>query len=107
MVKPMSKRVVPLTALREGETATVVSIAGGSERGRRRWGLEKRLVDLGLTPGAKVTLVKSAPLHGPIEVIVRGSRLALGRGVAEKILVRIEGVSNDREENSHSFSWEC
>ncbi|MEM2027280.1 MAG: FeoA family protein [Candidatus Bathyarchaeia archaeon] len=88
----MGKVVVPLIALKNGETAIVVSVDGGLGAGRRRGGrgLERRLIDMGLTPGTKVTVVKSAPLHGPIEVIVRGSRLALGRGVAERILVEVE-----------------
>ncbi|MCX8170814.1 MAG: ferrous iron transport protein A [Candidatus Bathyarchaeota archaeon] len=92
MVYTVGRMMIPLTALRDGETATVVSIDGGPEMGRRqrRRGFEKRLIDMGLTPGIKVTVVKSAPLHGPIEVIVRGSRLALGRGVAERILVEVE-----------------
>lgn len=85
----MGKVTIPLTALREGETATVVSIDGGPGMRRGR-GFERRLLDMGITPGTKITVVKSAPLHGPIEVIVRGSRLALGRGVAEKILVEVD-----------------
>jgi len=78
---------VPLTVLRKGEVGTVVSISGGHGKGG---GFEKRLMDMGLTPGTRVTVVKSAPFHGPFEVIVRGSRLALGRGMAERILVEIE-----------------
>jgi DtxR family Mn-dependent transcriptional regulator len=82
---------IPLTTLRNGETGIVASIRAGRGRGwGRGWGFEKRLMDLGLTPGAKVTVVKSAPFHGPIEILVRGSRLALGRGMAEKIFVEIE-----------------
>jgi Fe2+ transport system protein FeoA len=45
---------------------------------------------MGLTPGTRVTVVKSAPFHGPIELQVRGSRLAIGRGMAKRILVRVE-----------------
>ncbi|MGQ9530667.1 MAG: FeoA family protein [Candidatus Bathycorpusculaceae bacterium] len=89
----LERRQVPLTALRDGETGTVTSIKAGYGRGRgrgRKWGFEKRLMDMGLTPGTKVTVVKSAPFHGPLEVLVRGSRLALGRGMAEKIFVEIE-----------------
>jgi len=86
----LEKREVPLTALRDGETGTVTSIKSGHGRGRRRgWGFEKRLMDMGLTPGTRVTVVKSAPFHGPFEVLVRGSRLALGRGMAERIFVEI------------------
>ncbi|MGB9741110.1 MAG: FeoA family protein [Candidatus Bathyarchaeia archaeon] len=90
----MGKRKVPLTALKNGDIATVISVAagfdGGRWRRRGRWGFEKRLMDMGLTPGTKVTVIKSAPFHGPIEILVRGSRLALGRGIAERILVEVE-----------------
>jgi DtxR family Mn-dependent transcriptional regulator len=90
----MEKREVPLTELKDGETGIVTSVKAGHGRGRRgghgRWGFEKRLMDMGLTPGTKVTVVKSAPFHGPLEILVRGSRLALGRGMAEKIFVETE-----------------
>jgi DtxR family Mn-dependent transcriptional regulator len=78
---------VPLTALKKGEVGTVTSISAGHGRG---WGFGKRLMDMGLTPGTRVTVVKSAPFHGPIEILVRGSRLALGRGIGERIFVEIE-----------------
>ena len=82
---------VPLTALRDGQTGTVTSIKTGHGRSRERgWGFEKRLTDMGLTPGTRVTVVKSAPFHGPLEILVRGSRLALGRGMAERIFVETE-----------------
>ena len=81
------KSKVPLTALKQGEAGTVESILGGHGKGG---GFEKRLMDMGLTPGTVVTVVKSAPFHGPLEVLVRGSRLALGRGMAERIVVEIE-----------------
>lgn len=79
---------LPLTVLKDGETGIVISINPGQGKGHRRgWGFEKRLMDMGLTPGAEVVVVKSAPFHGPLEVTVRGSRLALGRGMAERIFV--------------------
>ena len=79
---------IPLTALKDGETGILTSIEVSRGRGRGRgWGFEKRLMDMGLTPGIKVTVVKSAPFHGPLEILVRGSRLALGRGMAERIFV--------------------
>ncbi|MEM3507154.1 MAG: FeoA family protein [Candidatus Bathyarchaeia archaeon] len=88
----MEKKKVPLTALKDGETGTIISLIAGYGKGRMQcWGLEKRLNDMGLIPGTKVTVVKSAPFHGPLEILVRGSRLALGRGVAERILVEVEG----------------
>jgi Fe2+ transport system protein FeoA len=93
MGKYSVKQKVPLTALKDGEIGTIVSLIashgkGGSWQGG--WGFKKRLMDMGLTPGTKVIVVKSAPFHGPLEILVRGSRLALGRGIAERILVEVE-----------------
>jgi len=82
---------VPLTALKKGESGIVASIKSSLGRGRCwGWGFQKRLVDMGLTPGTKVTMIKSAPFNGPIEVLVRGYRLVLGRGMAERILVEVQ-----------------
>lgn len=87
---------LPLTELKNGEKGTVTSIKVSKGHGRRRrrsrsgWGLERRLMDMGLTPNTVVTVVKSAPFNGPLEIIVRGSRLALGRGIAERVLVEVE-----------------
>lgn len=86
---------IPLTHLRNGESGVVVSINETQNHSRHnprhhRWGFRKRLEDMGLTPGTKVTVVKSAPFHGPIEVRLRGSRLAIGRGMAQRIIVRVD-----------------
>jgi Fe2+ transport system protein FeoA len=82
---------IPLTALRNGAVGIVTSIKAGHGRSQGRgWGFEKRLMDMGLTAGTRVMVVKSAPFHGPLEILVRGSRLALGRGLAERIFVEIE-----------------
>jgi Fe2+ transport system protein FeoA len=56
-----------------------------------RCGFIQRLMDLGLTPGAKVAVIKSAPFNGPLEILVRGSRIALGRCVASRINVEVTG----------------
>lgn len=89
----MKEMELPLTHLKEGESGIIVSISTSTHYGHgrhgRTWGFQKRLEDMGLTPGAKVTVVRSAPFHGPIELHVRGSRLAIGRGMAERILVRV------------------
>ena len=82
---------LPLTALKGGQSGIITSIKSGSGWGRGGgWGFKKRLMDMGLTPGTKVTVVKSAPFRGPVEVHVRGSRLALGRGMAERIFVETD-----------------
>ena len=49
----------------------------------------QRLLDMGLTPGTRLSVVRVAPLNGPIEVAVRGSKLALGRDIASNVFVEI------------------
>lgn len=45
------------------------------------------LMQLGLVPGARVQVIRSAPLGDPLEVDVTGARLALRRSVAATVLV--------------------
>ncbi|MEW5949846.1 MAG: FeoA family protein [Thermodesulfobacteriota bacterium] len=49
------------------------------------YGLQSRLFSMGLSPGVKMKVVKGAP--GPLVVLVRDTRLALGCGMAHKIMV--------------------
>jgi DtxR family Mn-dependent transcriptional regulator len=74
---------VSISRLKDGERGRVSFIRGGQR-------VLQRLCDMGLTPGTEVTVVKSAPFHGPLEILVRGSRLALGRGMTEIIFVEAE-----------------
>lgn len=75
------EETVPLADLREGEKCTVVIALGGR-------GMVRRLAEMGLTPGTELRVVRSAPMHGPIEVSVRGVSLALGQGIARRVLVK-------------------
>ena len=49
--------------------------------------LKTRLFHLGLTEGVKITLEKFAPLKDPVEITVRGFRLAIRVETAKKIEV--------------------
>lgn len=89
--RELKETELPLTALRDGESGIITSIKIGQGRGLGRGGgFKRRLMDMGLTPGTRVRVIKSAPFHGPLEVSVRGYRLALGRGMAERIFVEIK-----------------
>ena len=87
---------LPLTELRDGENGVITSIKVGQgeqwkhRRARRGWRFRRRLEDMGLIPGTRVRVIKSAPFNGPLEVYVRGSRLAIGRGMAERIFVDVK-----------------
>ncbi len=74
------KNLLALSELKSGQSGKIQFIRGGHT-------VLQRLLDMGLTPSTKVTLVKAAPFEGPIEVSVRGSKLALGRGIASKVFV--------------------
>lgn len=50
-----------------------------------------RLLELGLTPGTEVRVVQDS--GGPMLLSVRGSRVALGRDLAEKMWVELPGAS--------------
>ena len=49
-------------------------------------GILRRLLDLGLTKGCTFSVVQGSR-HGPILVEVRGTRVALGHGLARKLVV--------------------
>ncbi|HAF62959.1 MAG TPA: ferrous iron transport protein A [Anaerolineaceae bacterium] len=50
--------------------------------------IRTRMLDMGLTKGTEVTVVREAPLGDPIEFEVRGYNLSLRREEAHMILVR-------------------
>jgi len=47
---------------------------------------------LGIHIGDWLTVVERAPFRGPVLVEINGTRLALGRGVAAKIQVEVDGA---------------
>ena len=76
--RPPAGRRLPLSMATPGERLTLVDITAGD-------GLRHRLTELGLTPGVEFHVVRSA--GGPLLLAVHDSRLAIGRGMAHKILV--------------------
>lgn len=70
----------PLSMLGPGERARLLSVNANE-------GLTSRLNAMGLTPGVEVTVIQDA--GGPLLLSVRDSRLAVGRDMAQKILVEI------------------
>jgi len=72
-----------LTRLQEGESGVVVDVQGGH-------GLIHRLESLGIRAGKRVTKVSSQLMRGPITVRIDNSEVAIGFGMAKKILVEKE-----------------
>ena len=73
-------RLIPLAFLGEDEVGTVVEIRAGR-------GLTRRLLAMGLAPGMRIRVLKSSG-PGPIMIEVGQTRIALGKGVAMKVIVR-------------------
>ncbi|HMU35742.1 MAG TPA: FeoA family protein [Marmoricola sp.] len=74
-----------LADLAIGQAATIVEVCGEDI------GTSRRLLDLGLTPGAQVQLIRRAPLLDPIICRVAGYELALRRVQAR--CVRVDALS--------------
>ena len=79
-----------LKELPVGKTATVQSVGGEGA-------LRQHLLDMGLIPGADVTMVKFAPMGDPLEVRIHGYELTLRLADAEKI--KIENVRETAPES--------
>lgn len=50
--------------------------------------LKRRLIDMGITPGIIIKVIKTAPLGDPIEIRLRGYELSIRRSEAKKIIVK-------------------
>ena len=72
--------MIALTNILENKKAQIISLNCG-------FNLLRRLNELGVYKGAKVIILKNDN-HGPIILKIKTSRLALGRGQAQKIIVQ-------------------
>jgi ferrous iron transport protein A len=72
-----------LTRAAPGENVVIAAVRAG-------WGLKRRLADIGLTPGTEVKVISSGR-PGRVVLDLNGLSLALGHGVAGKIVVSAAG----------------
>lgn len=72
--------MLPLSMVCPGEEVRLVAIQGGQQ-------MRKRLADLGLNLGMTMRVMQHDG-HGPLILAVKDSRLAVGYGMAHKILVQ-------------------
>ena len=70
---------ISLINLRDHEGAVVVDIAGGLNA-------KRRLENMGIRIGKHVTKISGA--SGPVVIKIGSSQVAIGRGIASKIVVR-------------------
>lgn len=74
----MTRRTLDLLA--PGDRAVVRGIIAEKE-------FATRLMELGLTPGTEVALIRRAPFGDPLELAVRGTHFSIRRSEAERIHV--------------------
>ena len=76
----MEKR---LSDLKPGERGVISRITGDRE-------LRRRLLDMGLTRGTKIIVVRRAPLGDPVEFLLKGYNLSLRKRECEDVYVLVE-----------------
>jgi ferrous iron transport protein A len=73
-----------LSALRSGQSATIVGLTGGR-------GMQRRLISMGLHVGTQIEVLRGTiDSGGPTLVAAGETRLAIGHGMTNRILVRVE-----------------
>ncbi len=70
-----------LRNVKVGETATVIKVHGDGA-------VRRRIMDMGITKGVRITVRKVAPLGDPLELTVRGYELSIRKADAEMIEVQ-------------------
>ncbi len=71
---------IDLTRMRQGERGKIVDIQGG-------WGLLRKMETLGIKQGTEIVKVSSQLMRGPITIRVGNTQVAIGFGMARRIMV--------------------
>lgn len=74
---------IPLSRLRRGKTGKIKYLAGGR-------GFQTKMISLGVRVGKKIKVASSHRFGGPVTVEIDNMRIAIGRGMAEKIIVETQ-----------------
>ena len=77
-------KLVTLRQMRSGQRGKLVEIQGGH-------GLVNRLSALGIRPGKRITKVSSMLMRGPVTIQLDNTQMALGFGMANRIIIELEG----------------
>ena len=76
-------KLVTLRQMQPGQSGKVVQVQGG-------YGLVNRLSALGIRPGKRITKVSSMLMRGPVTIQSGNTQVAVGFGMANKIIVEVE-----------------
>ena len=76
-------KLITLRQMQAGQSGIVADIEGG-------YGLVNRLNALGIRPGKRITKVSSMLMRGPVTIQVDNAQVAIGFGMANKIIVKLD-----------------
>ena len=79
---PDGKKVA-LAKMQTGQSGVVVQIQGGQ-------GAVSRLNSLGIRPSKRITKLGSMIMHGPVTIQIDRTRVAIGFGMAKRIMVQLD-----------------
>lgn len=74
------KREITLAEIQTGEVKRVKAVLGGR-------GIQNNIRSMGIREGKVLRVVTRQPMRGPIIVEIDGMKIAIGRGMAKKILL--------------------
>ena len=74
---------ITLARMQTGQSGIVVQIQGGH-------GLVNRLSALGIRPGKRITKISSMFMRGPVTIQVDRAQVAIGFGMANRIIVELD-----------------
>jgi len=75
---------IQLSELKPGEKGVVSKVIGDRE-------VRRRLLDMGLTRGTEIIVVRRAPLGDPVEFLLKGYNLSLRKRESENVYVLVKG----------------
>jgi len=78
MVKQIS-----LAHMKRGQSGRVIQVMGG-------FGMTRRLSAMGIRPRKRITKISAMFMRGPVTVRVGGTEIALGFGMASRIIVEVK-----------------
>ncbi len=79
------RKQVSLTMLKAGQSGRIVQVQGGP-------GLINRLSVMGVRPGGRITKVSSMLMRGPVTVQIGRTQVAMGFGMARRVIVEVVGA---------------
>jgi ferrous iron transport protein A len=75
--------IIPLSLMQMGSEGEVVDVKGG-------WGMVRKLEAMGIRKGVRIRKLSTQPMRGPVFVQAGNTRVAIGFGMAQRILVAIK-----------------